>query len=136
MDEKPTAAFVLSLIAAILVIGTSLMLVIFGGFLTSMVAETYGMLLGRRITFIVVVVGLVGLVLGALMLAGALMINSTSLSRVRTGSVIVLVCSILSIFAGGGLFIGFILGLIGGILGLVWKPSTGQTQLPPAIQQV
>ncbi|MEM0105857.1 MAG: hypothetical protein QXS42_00690 [Zestosphaera sp.] len=122
MDEKPTVAFVLSLIAAVLVIGTSLMITVFGGIVTSVIAETHGMMLGRRITLIVMALGIAGLVLGALMLVGAFMINSNSLNRVRTGSVMVIVCSILSLFAGGGLLIGFVLGLVGGILGLVWRP--------------
>ncbi|MFZ8783407.1 MAG: hypothetical protein ACO2OR_05430 [Desulfurococcaceae archaeon] len=47
--------------------------------------------------------------------------------RVKAGSILALVFGILSIIIGGGIFIGLILALIGGILGLRWKPPT-----PPA----
>jgi hypothetical protein len=42
----------------------------------------------------------------------------------KTWGVIVLVFSIISLFFGlGGFIVGMILGIIGGALGIVWKPS-------------
>jgi hypothetical protein len=44
---------------------------------------------------------------------------------VKNGSILVLIFSILSWFEpGGGFVIGFLLGLIGSILGFAWNPST------------
>lgn len=37
--------------------------------------------------------------------------------------VLIPIFSILSLFGGGGFFIGMILGIIGGALGLAWKPK-------------
>ncbi|MEM2738969.1 MAG: DUF6114 domain-containing protein, partial [Candidatus Bathyarchaeia archaeon] len=53
--------------------------------------------------------------------------------KVKTGSIIVLIFSILSLFVGGtgGFVIGFILGLVGSILGLTWKPSEETPPPPP-----
>jgi hypothetical protein len=54
-------------------------------------------------------------------------------SRVRIGSILVLVFTIIgAIFTVGGFVIGFILGLVGSILGLVWKPAQTIQAPPPA----
>jgi hypothetical protein len=72
--------------------------------------------------------GILGVVFGILVIVGAVMINSGEPSRVRTGGILALIFSIISLLAGGGFFIGFILGLVGGILALTWKPAAG---IPP-----
>jgi len=84
---------------------------------------------------LMIVLGILGLIFGIIVLVGAIMIYSGERSKVRTGSILVLVFSILNlIFGGGGFFIGFILGLIGGILGLVWKPEArGEAPPPPPV---
>jgi hypothetical protein len=90
-------------------------------------------LIGSLIT----VIGVVGLIFGILILVGATMIYSGEPSKVRIGSILVLIFSILSLLTvGGGFLIGFILGLIGGILGLTWKPPAKQETLTPGLQQV
>ncbi|MCX8183180.1 MAG: hypothetical protein N3F08_01980 [Crenarchaeota archaeon] len=120
MAEKPTAAFILTLIGAVLIILNALAIV----FLTAVVARILritGMffpLLGG----LIFLVSIVGLIIGIIILAGAFMINSESKSRVTTGSIIVLVFSIISLFIGGGFIIGLILCLVGSILGLTWNP--------------
>uniref|UniRef100_A0A7J3Z7L8 Uncharacterized protein n=1 Tax=Ignisphaera aggregans TaxID=334771 RepID=A0A7J3Z7L8_9CREN len=63
--------------------------------------------------------GVFSLVLGVLMIIGATLIYSGENDRLFTGSLIALIASILSILVGGGLVVGFVLGLAGGILGLV-----------------
>lgn len=51
-----------------------------------------------------------------------MLINSNKTGNIRKGSILVLVFSILSwVGAAGGFIIGFLLGLIGAILGLTWK---------------
>ena len=128
MGEKPTAAFVLSLLAAIFIIIGGLVYVALGAWV------------GSAIDFIglggwgysLVIFGVLGLVWGILTLVGAIMINSGDRNKVRTGSILVLIFSIISwVGALGGFFIGFLLGLIGAILGLTWHPSTSERAPPP-----
>ncbi len=54
--------------------------------------------------------------------AGVLWMKSAELSRVRTGSTLVLVASIIAFPTGFGFIIGSLLMFIGGILGLTWQP--------------
>jgi len=63
--------------------------------------------------------GVFSLVLGVLMIIGATLVYSGEKDRLFIGSLIALIASILSILVGGGLVVGFVLGLAGGILGLV-----------------
>jgi len=80
----------------------------------------------------VAAVGAIGLVSGFIMIFGSIMINSGEKSKVKTGSILVLVFTLIgAIFTFGGFAIGFILALIGSILGLTWKPST--TMPPPPV---
>ncbi|MBO3754174.1 MAG: hypothetical protein FGF53_04765 [Candidatus Brockarchaeota archaeon] len=125
MAEKPTAAFILSLIGAALIILNALIL----AFFTTLVGVALGVS-GRalgvflpRLGSLVFLLGIGGLVIGVIVLAGAFMINSEDKSRVTTGSLIVLVFSIISFFIGGGFIIGLLLCVVGSILGLTWKPS-------------
>lgn len=128
MGEKPTAAFALSLVAGIFIIlGGISMMAILGTLGGALGALGFG---GAGATLIII--GVLGLVWGILTLIGAIMMNSGDPSKVRTGSILVLIFSIISWFGAiGGFFIGFLLGLIGAILGLTWKPSTPEKAPPP-----
>jgi hypothetical protein len=128
MAEKPTAAFVLSLIGGIFVI--------IGGLVTAAIAAIVGSafdIIGMGSYGLgFALLGALGLVWGIIILLGAVMMNSTDKSRVRTGSIIVLVFSIISWFGSfGGFFLGFLLALIGSILGLTWNPSKSEAAPPP-----
>jgi len=73
------------------------------------------------------ILGAVGVVLGLLVILFALRLRSSP-GTARTSGVLVLVMSLLSFVAGGGLFIGLILGLIGGIMAITWRaPPTSPT---------
>ncbi|MCF8885672.1 MAG: hypothetical protein QXK95_01535 [Nitrososphaerota archaeon] len=127
--ERPTAAYILSLIGGILILIGSIAVAALAGFLGSMLmlVPFIGGFGALMIAF-----GVVGLVFGIIVIIGAVMINSGEPSKVRTGSILVLIFSILSlIVSGGGFIIGFILALIGSILGLVWKPSERSMYPPP-----
>ncbi|MGD0330392.1 MAG: DUF6114 domain-containing protein [Nitrososphaeria archaeon] len=67
------------------------------------------------------VFGLWGVVCGIIMIVGGTMMNGHPDQHNMWGT-IVLVFPILSL-AGGGLIIGFILGLIGGALSIAWRPQ-------------
>jgi hypothetical protein len=117
-EEKPTAAFIVSLLAGIFILINGILIMIASAFI--FVIPIAGVF--------VALFGIGELIFGLIVMFGAIMINSDDPSKVRTGGIIVLIFSIISIIAGGGFLIGLILGLIGGILALTWKPST---QIPP-----
>ena len=66
-----------------------------------------------------IVIAAIELSLGLL---GILWMNNTDLSKVRTGSVLVLVASVIAFPTMFGFMIGSLLMLVGSILGLTWQP--------------
>jgi Family of unknown function (DUF6114) len=72
---------------------------------------------------VVGVMGVFGLVSGIIVLISAVLLLSNVGNR-RTWGVLILVFSILSFLGFGGFIVGAILGMVGGILTLRWKPST------------
>ncbi len=127
LAEKPTAAFVLSLIGGIFVLIEGIIIAAAVSFIAGSFAVV-GFLFAAGIA---AAVGVVYLIFGVIMIYGAVMINSGEPGRVRTGSILVLIFAIISLVGLGGFFLGFLLGLIGAILGLTWKPSATATP-PPA----
>jgi hypothetical protein len=71
---------------------------------------------------ITAVVGTFGLVSGVIVLMAGVLLR-TNPSQHTVWGVLVLVFSVLSFFGFGGFIIGAILGIIGGIMALTWKPS-------------
>ncbi len=128
MSEKPTAAFVLSLIAGVLGLVGGIAVAV-TAHRQSIILEMYNMTLATTITSILVAIGVWYLIAAILILVGAFMINSGEPDKVRTGGILVLVFSILSLT--NFFFLVFILGLIGGILALTWKPSRPVTAAAP-----
>ncbi len=131
-EDRPTAAYTLALVGAILqVVGAV--------FYTYMVAYWWGYtwwgamgpwMMGYgpwgyhaavgygwwlfSLAFLVLVVGLG--------FAGAFFINNSNPDRVRTGSILVLVAAVLAFPTMFGLLVGSLLMIIGAILGLTWQP--------------
>lgn len=119
MAEKPTAAFVLSLIGGIFIL--------LGGALIAAIAGTLGgvfsMLGFGDFGLGLALVGTLGLVFGLIIIIGGVMMYMKPQQHVMWGA-IVLILAIVSIpFSLAGFVIGFILALVGGILGLVFKPQ-------------
>jgi hypothetical protein len=85
------------------------------------------------------VMGLLGLVSGAIVLVSAVMLL-TNPSRRRTWGVLILVFSIMSFLGLGGFIVGAILGILGGILILRWKPpnpvgpASGEPHRPDGLE--
>jgi hypothetical protein len=71
---------------------------------------------------ITAVVATFGLVSGVIVLMAGVMLRTNPTQHTVWG-VLVLVFSVLSFFGFGGFIIGAILGIIGGIMALTWKPS-------------
>ncbi len=113
----PSTAFVLSLIGGIFIILGGIVSAVIAAVFTSL---TFGLIPGA--SAILIALSVVGLIFGLIVLYGAIMLRSHPESA-KTWGVIILVMSLLSWIGGwGGLFIGFLLGLIGGILAIVWHP--------------
>src|SRR5712664_1731438 len=111
MAEKPTAAFVLSLLAGIFIL------------LGGAVLAAIGAAISAFLPAVGIVIGVIGLAFGIIVLVGAIMLYTHPEQHVTWG-VIVLVFSILSIFTSlGGFLVGLVLGIVGGALGIAWKPQ-------------
>jgi hypothetical protein len=72
---------------------------------------------------VVGVMGAFGLATGVIVLISAIMLLA-KVGQPRTWGILVLVFSILSFIGLGGFIVGAILGIVGGILALRWKPPT------------
>jgi uncharacterized membrane protein len=73
------------------------------------------------ISGVVGVMGGFGLVCGAIVLVSATMLLAKVGTR-RTWGILILVFSVLSFVGLGGFIVGAILGIVGGVLTLRWKP--------------
>jgi len=130
VSEKPTAAFVLSLIAGILGLIFSILLTIALS-VASWMVSTVGAPMGLGgLGTLIIAIGIWYVIASILIIVGAIWINTGEPGKVKNGGIIVLVFSILSI--GNAYFLVFILGLIGGILALTWKPPKKAPPPPPA----
>jgi len=134
--ERPRAAFVLSLIAGIFIL--------LGGVVRSLVSSYlryswfgmvgryrgWGGMIGypgfRAIGTGLGIVGILGLIFGAIVIISAVMLIQRPQEH-STWGILIVIFSVLSIFgAMGGLDVGLILGLIGGVLALTWHPTRTQ----------
>jgi uncharacterized membrane-anchored protein len=117
-SEKPTKAFILSLIAGILIISNTTLL----GAVTTWFPEIIPTLPGSsgNDTALLYQLTAIGLILGFVVLIGAIMLHFKPLNKNACGIIIVVFC-IPSVITGGGFIIGFILGIIGGAKALSRK---------------
>ncbi len=117
VEEYPSAAFVLSLIGGVIILVGAMFIAAFLSFAASL-------LLG----FAIVTLPL-GILCGVMIIVGAAMMKNRE--KVYTGAALVLAFSLISLFSLGGFFLGFLLALIGGILGLTWRPAPPRILPPP-----
>jgi len=118
MGDKPTAAFVLSLIGGIFMIIGGVAVAFAGSLLSSLIGS-----IGTAI-------GIVGVVMGLIVLLGAIMLYQKPQSHTMWG-VIILILSIIPLPAAWGFGIGSLLAFIGAILALVYKPAMIAGAMPP-----
>ncbi len=137
--EKPGTAFILSLIGGIFILLGGGAITMLGSWMGNygygmmggyggyggwggMMGPGFGMMggLGYGFGFL----GVLGLIFGVIVIISALMLNNKP-DQHSTWGILIIVFSVLSIFgsAMGGFGIGLILGLIGGILAVTWKPT-------------
>ena len=118
LSEKPTKAFNLALAAGVLIITNAVLL--------GVVAECFigimPTLPGSDGNDPTLLIGLatVGLILGIIVLFGALMLHFKPANKKGWG-IMIIVFSIPSVVMGGGFIVGFILGIIGGKMALSGK---------------
>jgi len=140
--EKPTIAFILSLIGGIFILlGGGMMSMMgsygFGGMMNGYwgyggmmggygpgwgYGPGFGMMRGYGFGGIF---GIAGVLFGVVVIVSALMLYNKPVDHAKWG-IVIIIFSVLSIFgsAMAGFGVGLILGLIGGILALSWKPPT------------
>lgn len=130
--EQPTIAVILSIIGGALILvggGMAFMMLAyrdgnfgmmdgFGGMMSGygQMMGSFGFPYGIMVAFM-----LAGLLSGAIVITGALMLNAHP-SQYNTWSIIILVFSIISFLGMGGFLIGAVLEIAGGALALSWKP--------------
>jgi hypothetical protein len=117
--KKATAGFIISLIAGIIILINALFIFALSSFVGSIIGSAGISGVTDVVAAGVVLYGAIGLLFAIIVIVGAIMIYMPG--RETIGGILVLIFSILSIIIGGGFFIGLILGIIGGALGLAKK---------------
>ena len=85
----------------------------------------YGMMRGLGFGF--GLMGVLGVVFGIIVIVSAVMLNSRP-NEHTTWGILIVVFSVASLFGSmmGGFGVGVVLGTIGGVLALTWKPPTSE----------
>lgn len=125
--ERPTGAFILALVAGIFILIGGATIASIGSLISSLTLGASG---GA-----IVALGAVGAVMGILVIALGVLLYITPQHHVVFG-VLILVLSVLSIFTAlGGIFLGLVLGIIAGALGIAWKPGQTVVVMPASAPQ-
>ena len=111
---RAIAGFIISLIAGFLMLIGAVLFAFIAGFI-----ELLGGVIPSFITDLFTGIASIGVIFAILVIIGAILIYIPGYRTI--GSILVIIFSILNIITGGGFFIGLILGIIGGILGLAKK---------------
>lgn len=135
-EEKPSTAFILSLVSGVLILLGAATTLLMGAFMGA--TRWGGMMGGGMMPWMGgwnpafgFVFSAIGFLSGAIVLYSASMLNTKPQDHATWGTLI-LVFSLISVAGGwGGFGIGLILGLIGGALAISWKPPTAPS-LPSA----
>jgi len=133
MPARPTSALVCSLAGGIVTLLSSIISINGWLALSSSVGSTFSFSspgLGEVSSGEALILFAVGAVCGVVIMAGAVLQYSSEKQRVRRGSLLVLGATIIAAPATFfGLIFGGLLSVIGGGLGLSWKPPS---QAPPS----
>ena len=128
LQETTKIASILSLIGGILMLiasAASSIWFISGGLVIGGMMSGYHTMMGNLGTLNSFIGGLslIGLVSGIFVIIGAIMVNTRPIEHASWG-LIILVFSITSFLGTGGFIIGAILGIMGGVLAMSWKPGS------------
>jgi len=125
-EEKPTGAFITSLLGGLLIIFNGLTVIIMSrvwNIFSVLRYPYFGVV--RRLAFrLLLGIGILDLISGIIVVISSIMLNLEPENHVKWGTLI-LIFSVLSIFGGIGVYgIGVILGVVGGLLAITWKPKS------------
>jgi len=133
--ERPVIPFVLSLVAGLLVLAGGAMVgslssglptyrgMMGGYYYGGMMGGYYGMMRGFGFGGgWYYGLAAVGLISGIVILVGAVMMY-TQPTKTSTWGAIVFAFSVASLIGMGGFYVGLILGVVGGVLAITWKPG-------------
>ena len=109
--EKPKQAFTLSLIAGILIVCNAVAVGVAGAYFPWIFPTLPGSANNAAVPF--ASIAAIGLICGALVLFGAIMVHNKPGNK-KVWGIMIIVFSIPSVITGGGFIVGFILGIIGG----------------------
>ena len=118
--EKPKQASTLSLIAGLLIVFNAVAVGVAGAYFPWIFPTLPGSNNNATVPFATIAV--IGLICGALVLFGAIILRIKPENNKAWG-ILIIVFSIPSVITGGGFIIGFILGIIGGAKAFRWKPN-------------
>jgi len=134
MADRPTSAFACSLVGGLFTLGSSLLSTNGWLFMYSNSGLTFTYSLWYVIGFVdftaaeALVLFVIGVACGIMIITGALLQHSGQGSKVKNGSIIVLIATIVGIPGTYfGMLIGGILSVIGAYLGFTWRPRGGPT---------
>jgi chromate transport protein ChrA len=108
--KKPKAAFILVLLGGIFVL--------LGGVVLVAGAQILGMYTALD-TADFFMSGILGIVTGIILIVSSAMLRSASKPRVKAWSIVALAVGIVSIASTGGFLVGFVLTLVGSVVGLL-----------------
>jgi len=140
MADRPASAFACSLVGGFITLGASLLSINGWLFMYSSSGLTFTYSLWYVIGFAdftaaeALVLFVIGVASGALIISGAVLQHSGQRLKVRNGSIVVLISTIVGVPATYfGMLIGGILSVTGAYLGLTWKP--GQAAAPARVNR-
>lgn len=111
--RRPTAAFVITLIGGIIIFIGGIVTALFGVAATYLIGWVHsGFLFGAYASSVI------GIITGIIIIISAIMLDTKYKSKITEWSVVALIFTVLSLFNLGGFGVGFILALIGSIIGL------------------
>lgn len=126
-SDKQTRAFILSLIAGILILLNATAVATAATWFPEIFPTIPGSSGNDPATLYSV--AFVGLICGAMVVLGAMMLRRKPAQK-RAWGIMIIVFSIPSVVTGGGFIIGFILGIIGGALAFSRKSDTAENLTP------
>ncbi|HEX9429118.1 MAG TPA: DUF6114 domain-containing protein [Candidatus Bathyarchaeia archaeon] len=138
VEDKPVAAFILSLLGGIFILLGAFVMSMFAfgtGNMMGMMGMMSGTMAGSSGLMAMMMMGysfafaIVGLASGALVILGSVMLYNRP-SESQIWSAVILAFSLLSILGSmGGFMVGLVMGVLGGTFGLVWKPATSSQMI-------
>lgn len=121
--DRQNRAFVLSLIAGILILLNATAVAVAATWSPEIFPTIPGT--SGNDTATLYNVAVVGLICGAMVVLGAMLLRRKPAQK-RSWGVMIIVFSIPSVVTGGGFIVGFIIGVVGGVMALSRKPALGR----------